>query len=145
MKNDFKAGDFVKELNQNLPRNNDVLTFYKHYEEGFKLLGMMAFIGLFIVVLFLTATGSIIYFKMNMEAREDKSKFVTLSKIGVSKKEIRSGVAKELLILFGAPFLLAIANTYPATALGDMISLNMTKSYIIISLLYAGGLLYILF
>jgi putative ABC transport system permease protein len=137
--NDFKAESFIKELNGKFSKDSNLLSFYDHYKDGLKLLGMMAFIGLFIGILFITATGSIIYFKMNMEAREDRSKFIMLSKIGVSRKEIKSGVAKELLLLFGAPLVIAAANTYPASvALGGMLAMNMIQSYIIIVILYAA-------
>lgn len=48
------------------------------------------------------ATGSIIYFKMYMESREDRKNFITLRKVGVSNNEITKSIAKELLVLFGA-------------------------------------------
>lgn len=139
LKNDFKAEKFVSDLQKNMTKESNVLTFYEHYKDGLKLLGMMAFIGLFIGLLFITATGSIIYFKLTMDAREDKSKFITLSKIGVSRDEIRTAVSKELLILFGAPFLVAAINTYPATiALGKMLALKLMNIYIIILIIYAA-------
>lgn len=41
---------------------------------------------------------------MSREAKEDKTKFITLRKIGGSKKEITGSVAKEFMILFGIPY-----------------------------------------
>jgi ABC-type antimicrobial peptide transport system, permease component len=138
LNNDVKMDKLYSDLSKSLPQESNMLTFYDHYQDGLKLLGMMAFIGLFIGILFVTATGSIIYFKMSMEAREDKNKYLTLNKIGVSKKEIRNAVSKELVLLFGAPLLLAAANSYPATiALGKMLSLKLVGSYIVILLVYA--------
>lgn len=137
--NDFTAENFINDLSKSLPKDSSVLSFYEHYKDGLKLLGMMAFIGLFIGLLFVTATGSIIYFKMTMEAREDKDKFIVLSKIGVSKSEIKGAISKELALLFGAPLIVAVVNTYPATiTLGKMLSLQLTKSYLIIVLVYAA-------
>ncbi|ADL53826.1 FtsX-like permease family protein [Clostridium cellulovorans] len=137
LQNDFKADDFTTELLKTVPDESSVKTFYDHYADGLKLLGMMAFIGLFIGMLFIMATGGIIYFKMNMEAREDKSKFITLRKIGVSKKEIKMSVAKELLIFFGTPLLIAAINTYPATvALSKMLALKLMGSYVAILVVY---------
>ncbi|MBK1811820.1 ABC transporter permease [Clostridium sp. YIM B02505] len=139
--NDFKAESFLSDLGKNFYKESGLVTFYEHYTDGLKLLGMMAFIGLFIGALFITATGSIIYFKMQMEAREDKEKFITLSKIGVSNSEIKSAVAKELGLLFGAPFMVAVINSLPATiALGKMLSLKLMNSFIVIASVY--GLIY---
>lgn len=139
LKNDFVAKDFVKELITKMPKEADVLTFYDHYTDGVKLLGMMAFIGVFIGLIFLTATGSIIYFKMAMEAKEDKSKFTTLMKIGVSRKEIKSAISRELLVFFGLPFLVASLSSYAASvALGKMLTFKMANSYVFIILIYAA-------
>jgi ABC-type transport system, involved in lipoprotein release, permease component len=144
LSNDFKAESFIVDLNSSMPKESNFLTFYDHYKDGLKLLGMMAFIGLFIGLLFITATGSIIYFKMTMEAREDRERFITLSKIGVSKTEIKTAVAKELLLLFGSPMLFAAINTYPATkALSTMLSMKLTSVYLLIVLVY--GLIYSLY
>jgi putative ABC transport system permease protein len=139
LNNDFKAESFINDLSKVLPKECDMLTFYDHYKDGLKVLGIMAFIGLFIGLIFITATGSIIYFKMTMEAREDKDKYTVLSKIGVSRKEIKGAVSKELILLFGAPLIIAVVNSYPATvALEKMLSLKLMQSYIIIVMIYAA-------
>lgn len=139
--NDFKAENFLNDLGKNIYKESRLVTFYEHYADGLKLLGMMAFIGLFIGAIFITATGSIIYFKMEMEAREDREKFITLSKIGVSNSEIKLSIAKELGLLFGAPFMVAVINSLPATiALGKMLSLKLMNSFIVIASVY--GLIY---
>ncbi|MBZ9686928.1 ABC transporter permease [Clostridium estertheticum] len=138
LNNDFLSQNFIVDLKNKMPSENKLLTFYEHFADGLKLMGMMAFIGLFIGLLFLTATGSIIYFKMSMEAAEDKSKFIILRKIGVSKAEIRKAVSKELMILFGAPFVVASINTFVALIpLEKMLGFNITKEFIIIILVYA--------
>lgn len=138
LKNNFAAKNFAAELQKDMTKSNYLLTFYELYYDGLKLLGTMAFIGLFIGILFIMSTGSIIYFKMSMEAREDKSKYVTLSKIGVSKKEIKNAVSKQLLLLFGAPLIFAIVSAYPAAfALGKMLTFELVRSYIGIVIVYA--------
>ncbi|WP_392486092.1 FtsX-like permease family protein [Haloimpatiens sp. FM7315] len=137
IKDDLSSKDFSYDLINKMPKDSRVVTFYDHYADGLKLLGMMAFIGLFIGALFIMATGSIIYFKLNMEAREDKSKYKTLMKIGVSKKEIKKSVSKELMILFGEPLLIAVISACPAAyALGKMLLLDVMKSYVYIVIVY---------
>lgn len=136
--NDIIAKNFLADIKNKIPTDNNLLTFYDHFMDGLKLLGMMAFIGLFIGLLFITATGSIIYFKMAMEAREDRNKFITLSKIGVSRKEIKGAVSKQLLVLFGVPFVIAAANSYAATiSLGKMLAFKLGKEFLAIILVYA--------
>lgn len=125
-------------MKSKIPLENNLLTFYENYSDGLQLVGMMAFIGMFIGIVFITATGSIIYFKIVMEAQEDKNKFITLRKIGVSKCEIKKAISKELMILFGLPFIEATVNSYVASiTLGRMMGLNMYKSFVVIILVYA--------
>jgi putative ABC transport system permease protein len=139
LKNDFIASNFVSSLKNYMPGISLTLTFYSHYHDGLKLLGMLAFIGLFIGMLFIMATGSIIYLKMTMEASEDKNKFIMLRKVGVSQKEIKNAISKELRLLFCAPLLLAIINSFPAAkALEKMLSLKLMESYCVIIVVYAA-------
>lgn len=136
--NDFFIQEFIKDLRKQVPSENNLLTFYESYRYGLKLTGMMAFIGIFLGLVFLTAAGGIIYFKIIMEAREDKNKFITLRKIGVSQKEIKKAISKEVMILFGWPFMIAVINSYVASiVLGKMMALKMRKSFAIIILVYA--------
>lgn len=138
LNNDFLSEKFIVDLRSKIPPENKLLTFYEHFMDALKLMGMMGFIGVFIGLLFLTATGGIIYFKMSMEAAEDKNKFIILEKIGVSKVEIRKAVSKELMILFGVPFVVATLNTFVASiTLGKFLRFNITKEFIIVILVYA--------
>ncbi|PJI08129.1 MULTISPECIES: FtsX-like permease family protein [Clostridium] len=137
LKDDFKAEKFTNDLSKKIPKENKVATFYEHYTGGMKVIGVMAFIGLFIGILFIMATGSIIYFKMSMEAIEDKRNFVILREIGVSKNETTSSIAKEILILFGVPFLVASLNCYVASfSISKFFYMKVTKEFIIIEIIY---------
>ncbi|PIH03483.1 FtsX-like permease family protein [Clostridium combesii] len=136
--NEYFLKDFIQDLKKQIPPKNNLLTYYESYSYGLKMTGMMAFIGIFIGLVFLTATGSIIYFKMIMEAQEDKNKFITLKKIGASEKEIKKAISEELFILFGLPFIVAVSNSYVASiVLGKMMTLKIYKSFAIIILVYA--------
>ncbi|MBU3092146.1 ABC transporter permease [Clostridium sp. CF011] len=138
LNNDFFSENFIKDLKSKIPSENKLLTFYEHFTDGITLAGMMAFSGLFIGLVFLTATGSIIYFKMSMEAEEDKNKFIILKNIGASKAEITKAISKELMILFGVPFVMATINSFAASIpIGKMVTINITKEFIIIILVYA--------
>lgn len=137
LKNDFGAEKFTDKLQDDMPKEASLATFYEHYTSGMKIMGVLAFVGLFIGILFVMATGSIIYFKMSMEAKEDKKNFITLRKIGVSEHEIRKAVLIENLILFGVPFLLAALNTYAASfSISKLLELKIVKEYAIIMVAY---------
>ncbi|MBU3186254.1 FtsX-like permease family protein [Clostridium estertheticum] len=138
LNNDFLSENFIKDLKNVIPQETKLLTFYEHFTGSMKIMGILAFIGAFIGLIFVTATGSIIYFKMCMEASEDKNKFIILKNIGASKAEITKAISKELMILFGVPFVVATINTFAASIpIGQIFAVNITKEFIIIILIYA--------
>ncbi|MCB2355231.1 FtsX-like permease family protein [Clostridium estertheticum] len=138
LNNDFLSENFIKDLKIVIPQETKLLTFYENFMDGIKMMGILAFIGAFIGLIFVTATGGIIYFKMCMEASEDKNKFIILKNIGASKAEITKAISKELMILFGIPFVVATINAFAASIpIGKMVAVNITKEFIIIILVYA--------
>ncbi|OPJ57726.1 ABC transporter permease [Clostridium oryzae] len=139
LKNDLLSKSFISDLTDKLPKENSLETFLENYSNGLKMVGMMAFIGVFIGIVFLTATGSIIYFKMVMEAQEDREKFIILKKIGLSSTEIKKAISKELIFLFGMPFVVAACNTYIASiTLSKIMNVKIYVSFIICILVYAA-------
>lgn len=74
-------------------------------------IGVLLFIGSFLGLVFLVATGSIIYFKMLTEIEEDRSKYVIMHKMGISLKEMRRSLATQNAAIFVAPLLIALLHS----------------------------------
>ncbi len=83
-------------------------SFYTEYKEGKEGNALMLFILGFLGLVFLAATGSIIYFKQLTEATESKGNYEILRKIGVNKKGIRQSINKQTLFVFGLPLTVGI-------------------------------------
>lgn len=135
--NDLLASGFIADLHAALPEGVRLYTFYENYRDGLKLYGVLMFVGVFVGLLFITATGSILYFRMSMEASEDREKFQTLIKLGIGHGQLKGAVAKELAIVFGAPLALAAVNSYMASVpLGKLVNVSMTDIFIVIVAVY---------
>lgn len=78
------------------------------YKDSIEATGSMLFVGSFLGLVFLVATGSIIFFKTMTEAEEDKSKYTVLYKMGVSKKEMKRSIRHQIGMIFVAPLLLGL-------------------------------------
>lgn len=144
---DALSAAFIADLRARMPAENRMLTYYESYMDGLKMMGVLMFVGVFIGLLFIAATGSILYFRMAMEASEDRDKFITLIKIGMSARELRSAIAKELAVVFAAPLAVAAVNAFMAMfPLEQIARLQMTGMYFIILACYAAlyGLYYLL-
>ena len=139
LNDEMSAESFSPDLGAHMPKETALITYYKHYSDGLEIYGVLMFVGVFVGLLFVVATGGILYFRMAMEAAEDRERFVTLARIGMSAKEIRAAVAKGLAIIFGAPLVVAAANTLVAmTILERMVNFSMLGAYLVILAAYAG-------
>lgn len=94
--------------NSGLPSNMNYIEMYKL---NFAMYGPYVFIGLFIGALFMLALGSVLYYKLIMEAQEEAPRYEILRKTGMTRKEIRSSVAKQVGLVYGVPLGLGIVHT----------------------------------
>lgn len=120
-----KAKELTGQLQSILPEKAELSSFYDQYARGMESSGLLMFMGGFLGLVFLAATGSIIYFKQLTEASSDKARYLILHKIGVKKREIRKTVAKQVLFIFALPLAFGIAHC--AVALMALSKLMMTS------------------
>ncbi|EUJ21384.1 FtsX-like permease family protein [Listeria aquatica] len=93
---------------------------------------------------FLAATGCIIYFKLLTEAYSDRETYVILKKIGVTRKEIRFSIARQVLIIFLIPLVLGIMHSSVALlCLANLIEVDLTRPVILTTVIYT--LMYIIY
>ena len=58
--------------------------------------------------LFLMGTAMIIYYKQISERYEDQKRFEIMQKVGLSRREVRSSVRRQILMVFFLPLLMAM-------------------------------------
>jgi len=101
-------------------------SFYKNYHYGLETYGLLIFIGGFLGLVFLLATGSMIYFKQLIEATTDKERYKILKKIGIPDHQITKSVARQVGFVFFLPLVLASSNTaIILIVLADFLQINM--------------------
>ncbi|WDH75408.1 ABC transporter permease [Exiguobacterium marinum] len=97
------------------------------YAETMAMNGALLFVGTFLGLVFLVATGSVIYFKTMTEAEDDRSKYAILQKIGISDRDVRRTVRQQIIVVFLAPFALGILHaTVALIAFSNLLSMNFT-------------------
>lgn len=65
--------------------------------------GCFFFLGVFLGSLFLMATVLIIYYKQISEGYDDHDRFVVMQQVGLSKKEVKRAISKQILLVFFLP------------------------------------------
>lgn len=71
------------------------------------LYGGLFFIGIFLAVLFVTATVLIIYYKQISEGYDDKDRFAIMKKVGMDQREVRAAIRSQVLTVFFLPLFVA--------------------------------------
>lgn len=113
-------------------------SYPKMYHESLQSIGVLLFVGSFLGLVFLVATGSIIYFKMMTEAEEDKDKYEGLYKIGVSYKEIKKTIRAQVAIIFVVPLVLGILHaSFALKTFSNLFFMDIMKPVIIWMVLYS--------
>ena len=69
--------------------------------------GSFLFLGIFLGCLFLMATVLIIYYKQISEGYEDHDRFRIMQQVGMSRKEVKRAINKQILLVFFLPLLMA--------------------------------------
>lgn len=115
-----------KQMAKVLPESAVFRSYPESYEALMRGTGVLLFIGMFIGMVFLAATGSIIYFKQLTEAYNDVATYDILKKIGLDRKEIRKTIAKQVLIIFLIPLVLGIVHSSVAlVSLANLLQMNI--------------------
>ncbi|EUJ33503.1 ABC transporter permease [Listeria floridensis FSL S10-1187] len=132
VKNPKTADTLSDRIQEVLPKDTIFQSYPAVYRSMMNTAGVLMFIGMFIGLVFLAATGSIIYFKQLTEAYNDVGTYGILKKIGVTRKEIRYSIAKQVLVIFLIPLVLGIAHSSIAlVCLSKMLDLDLTLPVVI--------------
>lgn len=104
--------EVVKDLKKNggLSENSWITSGIRQqeYESYYADNGSLLFIGIFLGSLFLMGTAMIIYYKQISEGYEDQKRFEIMQKVGLSRREVRSSVRRQILMVFFLQLLMAM-------------------------------------
>ena len=76
-----------------------------------RIIGIITFISIFLGMIVIVATGSMLMVRLLAEAEEEKSNYQLLTKIGIARKRTNRMVFEQNAIMFFPPMLLGIVHT----------------------------------
>ncbi|KNF09596.1 ABC-type transport system, involved in lipoprotein release, permease component [Gottschalkia purinilytica] len=108
--------------------------------------GMILFIGFFIAFLFFIASGSIIYFKLFNDMKQDSVEYSILKKVGSSKNDIRKIITKQIGVIFFLPFIISTVHSlFALKSLANLLNSNLlTNGLIVMTGYFVFQLIYFL-
>lgn len=105
---DVYYGTMRGELNKTVDRLATVNSVYTARMDFYQVYGSLFFVGLFFVALFTIATVLIIYYKQVTEGFDDRERFKIMQNVGMSDKEVRATISKQVMMVFFLPLMVAI-------------------------------------
>lgn len=112
-KDEFKQ-DFVKELSEWMQEQEGFSAWSNGLEERADIKSMyggLLFIGIIFGIIFFMCLLLVMYYKQISEGYEDQGSFAIMQKVGMSDKEIRSTIHRQILLVFFLPLAGALMHT----------------------------------
>lgn len=137
--NEKEQQELSEQLAAQLDDEANFSSFPRDYAASIAGAGSLLFVGSFLGLVFLTATGSIIYFKVLTEAEEDRDKYAILRKIGVSKRMMLKTIAQQVGFTFTLPLMAGLAHGAAAlSAFSQLFMMDVTKPVLVWMALYVA-------
>ncbi len=95
-------------FNETVPHLAIVNNIDSARDDFYQIYGSILFVGIFFVALFLVAAVLIIYYKQVTEGFDDHDRFKIMQNVGMSDKEVRSTIGKQVLMVFFLPLGMAV-------------------------------------
>jgi len=110
---------------------NKLSTITDNYDLSFRqedaqffasLYGGVMFVGVFLAIIFAMVTVLIIYYKQMSEGYEDNGRYQILKKVGLTEREVKASINRQVMIMF---FLPIVAASIHAVVASNIIRLFM--------------------
>lgn len=109
--------DLQSEMNASMAHTSNVTVRDEQRGSFYEMYGGLLFIGLFFVALFLIAVVLILYYKQITEGFDDHERFRILQNVGMSAREVKRVISRQVLLMFYLPLGMAalhIAVAFPS-------------------------------
>jgi len=116
----------IPELKDNF---NSYVVYYNIFNE---VIGVVKFAGIFLGVVFMLSTASIMYMKIISDAIGDKKKYEILMKIGIDESELYRAVSKQVGLSYTLPLIVGAVYAF----MGIGVLQEFLNKYLEISLMY---------
>ncbi|MES9696489.1 MULTISPECIES: FtsX-like permease family protein [Bacillus] len=95
--------------------------------------GLLLMVSILVGIVFFTFAASFIYFRLYTDLDRDQQQYKMISKMGLSKRELKKVVTRQLLLMFFLPIIVAVIHTVVAyMALQQLVDFSIINSSIVI-------------
>ncbi|MDM5188888.1 FtsX-like permease family protein [Bacillus sp. DX4.1] len=134
----IQTKEISNRLNTILDNNNPDGKYYfqaltLQWLQAKQMNGLLLMVSVLVGIVFFTFAASFIYFRLYTDLDRDQQQYKMISKIGLSKRELKRIVTRQLFIMFFLPIIVAIIHTTVAyIALQQLVDFSILNSSIVI-------------
>ncbi|PEE44111.1 ABC transporter permease [Bacillus pseudomycoides] len=134
----MRTKEISHQLNNILGRESGERSFYfealtLRWLQAKQTNGLLLMASVLVGIVFFTFAASFIYFRLYTDLDRDQQQYKMISKMGLSKRELKGVVTRQLLIMFFLPIVVAVIHTAVAyIALQQLVDFSILNSSIII-------------
>ena len=139
--NPLETQDLYNTLDSMIQKEHHDESYLGYHQILYNMYGAYIFIGMFLGVLFLMAAGSIIFYKQMMEARDDVGRYEILRNIGMTYKEVKMTISRQVGIVFLLPFVVALCHALVTLKMYENMVYTLTTDSAVLA--YALGVMLI--
>lgn len=136
----FENQENSKELSLQILKNISKTDNFSYFYETYLILvyiSMMLFVGIFISILFLMASASMVHFRVLGQVAEDKERYLQLLKLGMDFREINKAIKIQVATMFFSPLLVGIFHSFIAIyMMYRALNINILSTSLITIILY---------
>lgn len=119
---------FGKEIIEQAGSESRVLNIDTDRIKAYGQYGGILFIGILFIIIFLTITILIIYFKQVTEGYDDRERFIIMQKVGMDGFMVEKAINRQIIIVFFMPLVMALIHL---AAAANIIKSMMTAFYMV--------------
>ncbi|CAM2922232.1 ABC transporter permease [Hathewaya histolytica] len=119
---DRKIRDEYKSIKKTLGESVFLMSKIEYYREHREESNLTLYLTIFISLILYFGAMSFIHFKFYLDLEDNKENYKTMLSLGMSSREIKSIVTREMYVIFFLPFIVASLNTLIILILTENIS-----------------------
>lgn len=114
-------------------------SFYTESHMFKQLNGMLLIMSLLVGIVFFTFAASLLYFRLYADLERDQQQYEMIAKIGLSQKELKQIVTRQLSLMFFLPILVAVIHSSIAfLALQQLLKFSILNTSILVLVGFIG-------
>ncbi|NIL29103.1 FtsX-like permease family protein [Bacillus thuringiensis] len=101
--------------------------------------GILLIVSVLVGIVFFTFAASLLYFRLYADLEREQQQYEMIAKVGLSKKELKKIVTRQLILMFFLPIILAVIHSGVAfIALQQLVEFSVLKTSVLIFLAFVS-------